>query len=77
MIKYINIAEQSGKKLFRGSYKTYENAIRYSKKDLQKMRDAVIITGNKNNVNIITMRTFKDDNGKRSKSACYVANVYI
>lgn len=77
MVKYINIAEQKTQKFFRGEYKTYDNAINYGKKDLQKMRDAVVITGNKNNVKRITMRTYKEIDGKRQKSACYVAHVFV
>ncbi len=74
---YVNIAEQNRKKYFRAEYKTYNNAINYGKKDLEKMRDAVIITGNKNNVKVITLRTYAVIDGKRQKSPCYIAHKHI
>jgi hypothetical protein len=77
MTTYINIAEQSNKKYFRGEYKTYNRAIAYGKKDIEKMRQAVILTGNKSNVDIITLRVYQRDDGKRAKSACYIAHLYI
>lgn len=77
MITYINIAEQGNKKYYRGEYKTYNRAIAYGKKDLEKMRDAVIITGNKNAVKRITMRIYRVDNGIRTKNACYIAHKII
>lgn len=77
MITYINIAEQSGKKYYRGEYSTYNRAIAYGEKDLDKMRDAVIITGNKNNVKKITMRVYRNNDGIRTKSACYIAHKII
>lgn len=77
MITYINIAEQNNKKYYRGEYKTYNRAIAYGKKDLEKMRDAVIITGNKNNIQRITMRIYRNNNGIRTKSACYIAHKII
>lgn len=77
MITYINIAEQKNKKYYRGEYKTYNRAIAYGKKDLEKMRDAVIITGNKNNAKRITMRVYSVKDGIRTKSACYIAHQII
>lgn len=77
MITYINIAEQSNKKYFRGEYKSYNRAIAYGKKDLEKMRDAVIITGNKNKIKRITMRIYRVDDGIRAKSAAYIAHKII
>lgn len=77
MTTYINIAEQNNKKYFRGEYKSYNRAIAYGKKDLDKMRDAVIITGNKNNVQRITMRIYTVVDGIRKKSACYIAHKII
>jgi hypothetical protein len=74
MITYINIAEQSNKKYYRGEYTTYNRAITYGKKDLDKMSDAVLITGNKDNIHRITMRIYAVVDGIRKKSACYIAH---
>lgn len=77
MIQYINIAEQENKKYYRGTYKTSNRAIAYGKKDLEKMKNAVLITGNKNNVQRITMRIYREEDGKRTKSPCYIAHLLI
>lgn len=77
MTTYITIAEQDKKKYYRGEYKTYNRAITYGKKDIEKMREAVIITGNKNNINKITLRVYRKDDNKRAKNACYIAHLHI
>jgi hypothetical protein len=77
MITFVNIAEQNGKQYYRGEYKTYNRAISYGTKDLNKMRDAVIITGNKNNVKRITMRIYRVNDGIKCKSACYISHIVI
>lgn len=63
MIYYVTEAKQQDKTYYRGQYKTLNNAIRFSKKDLSKMVNACIITGNKNNVEFITMFIYKVENG--------------
>lgn len=77
MITYITMAEQNNKQYYRGEYKTYNRAISYGKKDIEKMKNAVIITGNKNHVEKIILRIFRNVNGIRAKSACYVASLYF
>lgn len=77
MITYITIAEQNEKKYYRGEYKTYNRAITYGKKDIEKMKEAIIITGNKNNIDKITLRVYRKDDNKRAKSACYIAHLHI
>lgn len=77
MITYITIAEQQKKKYYLGVYKSYNRAISYGLKDIEKMKNAVIITGNKNNVDKITIRVYRKDGEKISKNYCYMANLYI
>lgn len=77
MTTYITIAEQDNKKYYRGTYTTYNRAISYGKKDIAKMRQAIILTGNKNNIDVITLRIYRQDDNKRAKSACYIAHLHI
>ena len=77
MAKFVNIAEQNGKKYFRGEYRTYNRAIAYGKMDLEKMRNAVLFVGNENNVKCITMRTYAVIDGVRKKSACHIMRQFI
>jgi hypothetical protein len=74
---YITVAEAKNKKYYRGQYKTYNNAINYGLKDLEKMADAVKITGNRNNIKVITLRVYSVIDEKRSRAACYIAHKHI